>query len=279
MQYNKLLLGIFAIATMFTSQASAQLLFDFDNDSPFDTNQGIGASQMATLEDGMPAETVVNVSTVDLFAPEFEDDGNGVFTRTGNTLFASADGGVTTQTNSNSLGINNPSISDDGFFDGAGIENRDFNDGEGWVISFDQDVSFTNIDFSSLDDGSVTVTIPDIGTFTIVDLEVEGDNFDDPFGVDFIPAGTPITIEFSSPDALSANLRINGFTVTTEERVILGDVNRSGVVNFLDIAPFIMLLSAGGSDQAEADINGDEIINFLDIAPFITLLAGGGSSA
>ena len=112
MQYNKLLLGIFAITTMFTSQASAQLLFEFNNDSPFDLNQGIGASQMATLEDGMPADIEVNVMTVDIFAPEFAADG----TQTGNTLFASTDGGVTTQTNSNSFGIDNSFISDDDFF-------------------------------------------------------------------------------------------------------------------------------------------------------------------
>ena len=82
---------------------------------------GIGASQTATLEDGTPAATVVNVTTVDLFAPEFADDGTGTFAPTGNTLFASAGDGVTTQTNSNSFGVDNPSVSDDDFFAGAGL--------------------------------------------------------------------------------------------------------------------------------------------------------------
>lgn len=276
MQYNKLKLGTFfciAITAMITSQASAQLLFDFDNSSPFDGGQGIGASQMATAEDGSEADIVVNVMTVDVFAPEFAADG----TRTGNTLFASSDGGVTTQTNNNSFGVDNPSISDDDFFDGAGIENRDFNDGEGWVLSFDQDVSFTNIDFASLDDGAVTITIPGLGDFTIVDQGIEGDNFDDPFGVDFIPAGTPITIAYSTPDAESANLRINAFTVTTErEEFVLGDVDLSGTVDFLDISPFITLLSTEGF-QAEADIDGSGVVDFLDISPFITILSATGT--
>ena len=57
---------------------------------------------------------------------------------------------------------------------------------------------------------------------------------------------------------------------------LLGDVNRDGIVNFLDIAPFIGVLTGPG-DQAEADINQDGIVNFLDIAPFIGILTGTGS--
>ena len=54
--------------------------------------------------------------------------------------------------------------------------------------------------------------------------------------------------------------------------VLLGDVNRDGVVNFLDIAPFVSVLSRR-EFQAEADINEDGEVNFLDIAPFIFFLA------
>ena len=54
--------------------------------------------------------------------------------------------------------------------------------------------------------------------------------------------------------------------------VPLGDVNQDGVLNFLDIAPFIKLLSEGGF-SAEADINSDGVVSFLDIAPFIVLLS------
>ena len=51
----------------------------------------------------------------------------------------------------------------------------------------------------------------------------------------------------------------------------LGDINRNGVVDFLDIGPFISVLTASGF-QLEADINQDQLVNFLDIAPFISLL-------
>lgn len=54
--------------------------------------------------------------------------------------------------------------------------------------------------------------------------------------------------------------------------LLLGDVNLDGVVDFLDISPFISLLSTG-EFQAEADINQDETVNFLDISPFIQLLS------
>ncbi len=55
---------------------------------------------------------------------------------------------------------------------------------------------------------------------------------------------------------------------------LLGDVNLDGVVNFLDIAPFITLLT-DGDYQAEADCNQDGVVNFLDIAEFIAILNGG----
>jgi exonuclease III len=57
------------------------------------------------------------------------------------------------------------------------------------------------------------------------------------------------------------------------EDALLGDVNLDGVVNFLDIAPFIGLLTNTGF-QAEADTNQDGTVSFLDIAPFIAILSG-----
>ena len=55
--------------------------------------------------------------------------------------------------------------------------------------------------------------------------------------------------------------------------VVLGDVDLNGVVNFLDIAPFIGVLSTV-EFQAEADTNQSGEVNFLDISPFIAILAG-----
>lgn len=68
---------------------------------------------------------------------------------------------------------------------------------------------------------------------------------------------------------------MNFFFTSPDTAVLLGDVDLSTQVDFLDIAPFIALLSQAGAFQAEADINGDNAVTFLDIAPFITILAGG----
>ena len=55
--------------------------------------------------------------------------------------------------------------------------------------------------------------------------------------------------------------------------VVKGDLDLNGEVNFLDISPFIIVLSDGG-DQAEADCDCDGDVDFLDIQPFINILAG-----
>ena len=55
--------------------------------------------------------------------------------------------------------------------------------------------------------------------------------------------------------------------------LLLGDVNRDGLVNLLDVEPFIALLSAGAF-QSEADIDGNGVVNLLDVEPFVDLLSG-----
>ena len=60
-------------------------------------------------------------------------------------------------------------------------------------------------------------------------------------------------------------------TNVVNANILLGDVNKDGEVNFLDIGPFIALLSGGGL-QPEGDINEDGAVNFLDISPFIGIL-------
>ena len=56
--------------------------------------------------------------------------------------------------------------------------------------------------------------------------------------------------------------------------VVLGDVNMDGLINLLDIEPFVTLLS-NGQFLAEADINKDGVVNLLDIEGFVALLSGG----
>ncbi len=56
--------------------------------------------------------------------------------------------------------------------------------------------------------------------------------------------------------------------------VLLGDVNLDGVVNLLDVRPFVDLLVIG-QFQIEADVNLDGIVDMTDVAPFIVILNGG----
>lgn len=70
---------------------------------------------------------------------------------------------------------------------------------------------------------------------------------------------------------------VDNIVVATDQTVqanpfILGDVNLDGSVTFLDIAPFIDLLS-NSTFQDEADIDRNGVVNFLDIAGFIAILA------
>ena len=62
------------------------------------------------------------------------------------------------------------------------------------------------------------------------------------------------------------------FTVTGAV-VVLGDVNLDGAVNFLDIAPFVTILTTSDF-QAEADIDMSGEVDFLDISPFVDILTG-----
>ena len=53
--------------------------------------------------------------------------------------------------------------------------------------------------------------------------------------------------------------------------VLLGDCNFDGIVNFLDISPFVGLLTSGVYVE-QADCNEDGVFKFLGISSFIALL-------
>jgi hypothetical protein len=61
--------------------------------------------------------------------------------------------------------------------------------------------------------------------------------------------------------------------VLLADTFVLGDVNKDGAVDLLDVSPFVELLSDGGF-QCEADINGDGQLDLLDVEPFVDLIAG-----
>ena len=283
MRRNNFWFGIFlciAISTVVSSQGSAQILFDLDEDSIF-SDLGINGTIAGVELDGSPATTPVTLTTVDLFAPEFEfvDDGTGMgtgtFEPTTNILFASAGADINIGLQRTSIGVDNPSVLDVDFFGDTGNENRDLNDGEGWVIEFDVDVMVSELDLVSLDDGALVVTVDGMGTFTFDDVDPPvGDRFPDPFGTDVIPAGTDITFSFSSPAPLnSAGLRIQGFTVIVAADCTLADVDMNGLVDFNDIPDFVTVLLMGPF-QCEADCDENGVVDFNDIPFFVDILLG-----
>ena len=61
--------------------------------------------------------------------------------------------------------------------------------------------------------------------------------------------------------------------ISPPEEILLGDVDLSGVVDFLDISAFIAVLSSG-TFQAEADCDQSGAVDFLDISAFVEILSG-----
>ena len=144
---------------------------------------------------------------------------------------------------------------------------------ESLTISFSQDLYIQELDLGSLfgfDNEQFTVN-----DIVINDADANSrDEFSfvtdtDPDGM-FLPAGETLRLA-----ATSGSVNIQGLTVqvVTDDIPIdlICDVNMDGVINFLDIAPFISLLTIGDF-QAEADCNQDGVVSFLDIAPFIMIL-------
>ena len=98
-------------------------------------------------------------------------------------------------------------------------------------------------------------------------------SFTDANGGTIISGVESITFDFTetanaSGLLIAREIDIFGVPINT---FLHGDVNRDGFVSFLDISPFIDVLSSGVF-QAEADCNQDGVVNFFDISPFIQAL-------
>ena len=224
----------------------------------------------------------LSLTIVDMTFPQYELV-DGTPQETGVTLSAAdGDGGTTSIGGQDSLGLNNPSVNNDDFdLIGDGAEGNDFNPGETLTFTFDQAVQFASIELESVEtEDSFNVLVDGQ-----VVLETTGDDefIDNLGGLAGLTIAAGSEITFAVDGVLetltmgpATSLRIETFAVEIvpePEPILLCDVNRDGAVNFLDISPFISVLS-GGDFQAEADCNEDGSVNFLDISPFIVALAG-----
>ena len=228
---NKLLLSTLAVPLLAIPGAKgATVLFDFrtsngggvvdgNGDDPvggdFDPSiagETIGlASTLGTGDDAL----VLTATIVDVFAPEFVDDGTGAFVRSGNILSV---GTTTNISGQDALGIGNPSINNTQFDAVAvsgnnGAESSDFNDGESLVFTFDQDVTFTSIELESVNAVDTFTVLVD-GTALLATM---GDDafIDDlgALGTTVIEAGSEITFAVGGNDDVTS-LRIETFEVT-----------------------------------------------------------------
>ncbi len=98
---------------------------------------------------------------------------------------------------------------------------------------------------------------------------------------DFVVPTSQMRIRFTASDlggAAIVEAGVDGVSIQLvncdDNNVLPGDVNLDGVVNLLDVEPFVALLTSG-EFQAEADINMDGVVNLQDIQPFVKLLGKG----
>ena len=86
-----------------------------------------------------------------------------------------------------------------------------------------------------------------------------------------------VVFEYHAPGLPSTAL-VTGTVQYVIGHVLLGDVNLDGLVNGLDVDPFVDVL-LNGPYQAEADMNEDAVVNGLDVDPFVAEVVGGGLTA
>ena len=259
------------------------VVFDFTGT---DGNGVVGADPAGSDFDPSGAGDTITVdgltvTIVEVIAPEFDTSGE-VPVLTGNITTSA----TTSISGQDALGINNLTIGRAGFdavSNENGNEGNDLNPGESVTFTFDQDVQFTTFELESVLAGdSFDILVDGVPVLETTGDDATIDDLGDLAGFT-IAAGTEITIAVDG-ELTTTSVRLESFEVVIvpesepePEPVVLCDVNRDGIVNFLDISPFIGVLSSGG-DQAEADCNEDGMVNFLDISPFIVALSSGGGS-
>lgn len=100
------------------------------------------------------------------------------------------------------------------------------------------------------------------------------------FGIGFSPTISKLVVKWPSgavDELLSPSINTQITLVegsTNAPPILLGDCNQDNVVNFLDISPFISILSSA-SFLEQADCNQDGVVSFLDIQPLIQILSNG----
>ena len=126
----------------------------------------------------------------------------------------------------------------------------------------------------SLFDNDIRIDVAGVGSVSLNVDDLQGviGGSDNVFFIGLIESSGQFTQAQVRYDMAAINAISFNIDDITTSGFPLGDVNRDGVVNLLDVNPFVALLGSGGF-QVEADINRDGVVNLLDIAPFVDILA------
>lgn len=140
--------------------------------------------------------------------------------------------------------------------------------GDAEAVSFVPDMQTM---FVAEDDTNSLIEITTIGalvqTLDLATLTLGSGLFVDPDGIATDFAGGRVFV--SNKGDNNGNVMV--FSVIGDQ-ILYGDVNLDGMVDLLDVRPFVNVITSGGF-QAEADINQDGSVDLMDVAPFVSLLA------
>ncbi len=196
----------------------------------------------------------------------------GVFLTRGGAIINAGSTFAVVGTGSSQVGIGSQGTVD-GFWTQSGTLSAQVDSATGITPIFVDDIDEDGGVTGTFEAGSILdlsfVNSPPAATTTYTLLELEGaDIVDNGLALSATTAAAwSFAVDNSGPNGLLTA------TYTASGTVIKGDVNRDGGVTFLDINPFIGVLSSGGS-QAEADCDCNGEVDFLDIQAFINLLSG-----
>ena len=76
---------------------------------------------------------------------------------------------------------------------------------------------------------------------------------------------------FTNGSPAEGNIMLNG--TFAPDGILMGDVNCDGMVDLLDVGPFVDLI-VSGQFSAKADFNNNGAVDLLDVGPFVELITG-----
>ncbi|VGO11751.1 Carbohydrate acetyl esterase/feruloyl esterase [Pontiella desulfatans] len=220
-------LSSFTIEALATTNTTGTAIFNFVDGGEFDNPAAIGSSM--TRSD-------ITITTIDLIGQDGSLNSTGAAHRL--NIYGSY----------NALGLNDA-------IDLLGIgttELRDFNPGEGWVMSFDRNVHLVELDMFGQDAGAeMTVSSSAFSDFVLAD----GVNAEDIHSLanTFVAAGTEITFRMTSAtNAADTGLSISSLTVVLA-------TNQPAATETIHGTPYVWLDQFFQGLETEADyLNADE---------------------